>query len=256
MKNKEGLSAIIIVLNEEKMIEGCLKSLVNFADEIVVVDTGCTDNTIPICKKYGAVITKCLKGGYSDWRNHGLSKAQYRFVLYIDADERVEDALKAEFKSIVSSPNYSGYAIPRKNVVFGKILLHGGWYPDYVKRLFDTTKTKIKWVNKLHEEPVIDGDFRHMKSHLIHIKHETVYEMIEKTNKWSQIEAELMFNSNHPKMNEIRFCTAMLREFYYRMIKNRAFMDGKEGIIMAMYQVFSRLVSYSKLYEMQLKEKK
>jgi len=82
-----------------------------------------------------------------------------------------------------------------------------------------------------------------------------VFEMLEKTNEWSEIEGKLMFESNHPPMNIVRFCSAMAREFWYRMIKKMAFLDGPKGIIMAMYQVYSRFISYAKLWEMQISKK-
>jgi hypothetical protein len=77
--------------------------------------------------------------------------------------------------------------------------------------------------------------------------------MVEKTNDWSEIEARLMFEARHPKMNIFRFFTAGFREFWHRMIIQTAFLDGTEGVIYALYQVFSRLISYSKLWELQLK---
>jgi hypothetical protein len=79
--------------------------------------------------------------------------------------------------------------------------------------------------------------------------------MVEKTNDWSEIEARLMFEAHHPKMNIWHFFTAGLREFWLRMVRQTAFLDGTEGTIYGIYQVFSRLISYSKLWEMQLKNK-
>ncbi len=76
--------------------------------------------------------------------------------------------------------------------------------------------------------------------------------MVEKTNKWSEIEAKLMYDANHPRMNIIRFFTAMSREFWLRMIKYKAFLDGAEGTIYALYQVWSKFISYAKLWEMQV----
>ena len=78
--------------------------------------------------------------------------------------------------------------------------------------------------------------------------------MIDKTNEWSEIEAGLMFGAHHPKMNTLRFFSAGFREFWLRMIVQAAFLDGTEGIIYGSYQVFSRLISYSKLWEMQLRK--
>jgi hypothetical protein len=180
-------------------------------------------------------------------------------VLYIDADERVTPDLKAEVLGILAHPRhpaldagsrFSAYAIPRENIILGKVLKHGGWYPDYVKRLYKKTKLK-GWSGHLHEEPSFEGELGHLKNNLIHDKHETIPEMVEKTNNWSEIEAKLMFKANHPPMNIPRFITAIWREFYFRMIRSMAWRDGSIGIIMAMYQVYSRFISYAKLWELQ-----
>ena len=141
------------------------------------------------------------------------------------------------------------------NFIFNKEFKYSGQYPDYQKRLFKKSTLK-KWVGDVHEEPAFEGSLGHLKNSLLHHKKMTITEMVEKTNRWSEIEAKLMFDANHPPMNGIRFLTAGLREFWKRFIKEKAFLDGKEGIIYGIYQIYSKLISYSKLWEMQLKSKK
>ncbi|RJR28786.1 glycosyltransferase family 2 protein [Candidatus Microgenomates bacterium] len=250
MEINNKLTAIIITKNEEKMIEDALKSL-KFADEILVVDTGSFDKTIYIAKKYKAKIVKYTSGeSFSDWRNKGLAEAKGNWVLYVDADERIPNALAGEISNILKTKSEGAFAIPRKNIVLGRELLHGGWYPDYVKRLF-SVNVLTQWTGDLHEEPVFSGKLLHLENSMLHIKHETFSEMLIKTNKWSQIEAKLMFDANHPPMNTVRFVSAMWREFWSRMVLRNAYLDGKVGVIFSIYQVFSRFVSYAKLWEMQ-----
>lgn len=254
---KHSITAIIIAKDEEKVIAGAIKTL-DFVDEVLVVDTGSQDKTMRISKEAGATVVSDTKGkSFPDWRNFGLAQAHSEWVLYIDADERVPSALATEIKSIVSAEKgeYSAYAIPRSNFIFKREFRHGGWWPDYVKRLYKRSSLK-KWEGDLHEEPIFEGELGHMTNHLIHQKQETIFEMVEKTNRWSVIEGQLMFDAHHPPMNVLRFCTGMWREFWYRMIVNQAFLDGKEGIIMAIYQVFSRFCSYAKLWELQIAQKK
>jgi len=250
------LSVIIIAKDEERKIEDCLKS-VKWADEIIFIDTGSDDKTTDIAKRHGASVTQYEKGGYSDWRNKGLEKAKGSWVFYVDADERVTPELRKEVEKVVSEKEgkYSSFAIPRRNIILGREMKHGGWWPDYVKRLYEK-KNLVKWEGDLHEEPVFRGEMGHLENPLIHEKHGNLGEMVEKTNRWSEIEAKLMFDANHPQMNIIRFLTAMTREFWLRMIKNVAFLDGTEGIIYALYQVYSKFISYAKLWEMQLKSQK
>jgi hypothetical protein len=187
----------------------------------------------------------------------GAKSAVNNWLFYIDADERCTPELKEEVSLIVSQYRIivsSAYAVPRRNFIFGQEFKHSGQYPDYQKRLFKKSALK-KWSGDVHEEPEFVGDLGHLKNPLIHLKQITIQEMVEKTDKWSEIEAELMFAAHHPPMNVIRFGSAVVREFWLRMIIQTAFLDGPKGIIYAFYQVFSKFVSYSKLYELQLKTK-
>lgn len=252
--NKNLLTVIIIAKDEEEKIPDCLRSI-SWASDILVIDTGSKDKTVEIAKRFGAKVIIYTNGSYSDWRNKGLEIAKGRWVFYIDADERVTPKLKDELirtlKSDFENNRFDAYAIPRENIILGKLLKHGGWWPDYVKRLYLRSRL-VRWKGDLHEEPLFEGKLGHFKNPLIHLKHDNLSDMVEKTNKWSEIEAKLMFNSNHPKMNQMRFLSAMFREFWLRMIREKAYLDGAEGIIYAFYQVYSRFISYAKLWEMQL----
>ncbi len=250
------ISAIIITKNEEKMIEDSLKSL-DWVDEILVVDTGNTDKTNEIAKRNGAKVVKYIgNGSFADWRNEGLKYAKGDWIFYIDADERVSKFLQEEIllKTKDKTENINAYAIPRRNFIFHKEFKHSGQYPDYQKRLFKKSEL-VKWTGEVHEEPEFKGKLGHIKNPMIHEKHDTLTQMVNKTNSWSEIEAKLMFDAGHPPMNLIRFATAMGREFWLRMIRQMAFLDGPEGIIYAIYQVFSKFTSYAKLYEMQIKKR-
>ena len=198
--------------------------------------------------------TDNLKGSFADWRNLGAKKANSDWLLYVDTDEEVTLELKNEILGTISETQAcSAYAIPRKNFIFSKEFKHSGQYPDYVKRLFKRNDFH-EWIGELHEEPEFKGELGHLKNSLIHKKHDNLSDMVTKTNEWSEIEAKLMYKANHPRMNIIRFFSAMTREFCLRMIKQTAFLDGVEGVIYAIYQVFSKSISYAKLWEMQLKK--
>jgi glycosyltransferase involved in cell wall biosynthesis len=256
MKNtKQSITCAIIAKDEEEKIGECIDSL-KWVDEVLLVDTGSSDKTIEITKKRGAKIVEISRGSYADWRNEALKHVKSDWIFYVDADERVTPALRDEIGQLISEPvnqlSDSAHAIPRRNLIFGKEFKHGGQYPDYQKRLFLRSRLK-GWTGKVHEEPEFEGNLGHLKNSLLHIKHNNLSEMVQKTNNWSAIEAELMYKSAHPRMNVFRFLTAMWREFWLRMVKQMAFLDGVEGIIYANYQVFSKFVSYAKLWEMQIK---
>jgi len=255
MEKQKLISAIIIVKNDEKKIGECLES-VGWTDEIIVVDTGSTDKTVEIAKKFTNKVYDCPSGSYSDWRNFGLSKAKSKWVFYIDSDERCTEELASEIvKRINSQTRYSLFVIPRRNIILGKEMKHGGWWPDYVKRLYKKNDLE-KWTGDLHEEPVYSGKFDYLKSPLIHLKHDNLSDMLKKTNEWSAVEAGLMFDANHPPMNIARFISAMARELWKRLLDERGFLDGPEGVIYSIYQMYSKFISYAKLWEMQQKDVK
>jgi glycosyltransferase involved in cell wall biosynthesis len=246
------ISAVVIAKNEEEKISGCLKSL-SWADEKLVIDNGSTDKTADVAQKLGAKVVYSPIGSYKESRDKGMTKSKGKWVLYVDADERATDQLRIEIGNALQkeSGDYSAYAIPRRNIILGKELRHGGWWPDYVIHFLKKSKF-IGWKGDLHEEPVFNGNLGYFKNPLIHLKHDNLSDMVSKTNTWSLVEATLMLKAGHPPMDIPRFISALVREFWLRMIKNKAYLDGTQGIIYALYQVFSRFLSYARLWELQL----
>ena len=246
------LTGIIIARDAEERISNCVKSL-EFCDEIIVVDTGSIDKTTEVAKKLGCNVFKYSKGSFNDWRNFGQSKAKGIYIFYLDTDEEVSVKLKIDILKLVKvwGENVGCYAIPRKNIILGKWLKHGGWYPDYVIRLFKKGSL-IKWENELHEQPIYKGKLKYLESAIVHYKEDNLGDMVKKTNKRSEIEGRLMFEAGHPPMTIPRFISAIAREFWFRFVKNLAFLDGGEGVIMGLYQVYSRFISYAKLWEIQI----
>lgn len=239
---KKIISGIVLVGGafDNKLLDKCLNSL-SWADEVVRVETG----SIP--------------GSFSEWRNFGASKAKGNWLFYVDSDEIVTNELKKEISESILRDKYSAFAIPRENILLGRKMRFGGWWPDYVLRLI-RKDSLIKWEGELHEQPKLkslsasrQGNVGKLINPLIHNSHRNLTEMVEKTNEWSEIEAKLLFKSGHPKMNIIRFISAGAREFWYRGIVKLGFLDGTVGVIEVFYQTYSRLITYAKLWELQIK---
>lgn len=234
------ISAIVLIggIYDKELLQKCLKSI-SWADEVIKVKTD------------------KLPGGFADWRNYGAKKAKGEWLFYVDSDEQVTDNLRQEIELKIKNLKFKikAYAIPRKNILLGRRMRFGGWWPDYVLRLIKK-EALIRWEGELHEQPKIRGKIGKLKQPLIHISHRSLEEMVAKTNEWSEIEARLLFEANHPKMNVFRFFSAGAREFFNRGIKKLGFLDGTIGIIEVIYQTYSRMITYAKLWEMQLNRSK
>jgi len=253
---KPTLSVIVIAKNEAKLIGDCLRSVVNFADEIVLVDSGSTDKTPQIAKKFGAkvIYLPSEKLEFARWRNIGLRQAKGEWVFYLDADEKFTPELKKEVKQIIAAKGkmHSAFAVPRRNFLLGKELHWGGWWPDYVKRFF-RKKHLEKWAGRLHEEPIFVGSLGKLKSPLIHIQPEVIGPMLEKSIRWSKIEAELLYDAGHPPVVWWRIVRMFLTTLFDRLFKKQGFRDGTEGWIESIYQAFHTALVYMQLWEIQKK---
>lgn len=235
MGKKIIISAIVLVGGNynPKLYKKCLDSI-SWCDEIVKVETD------------------KIKGSFARWRNWGAKMAKGEWLLYVDTDEEITPELKKKILQAVSSDEFSAYAIPRRNIFLGHEMRWGAWRPDFQLRLIKKNKL-IGWYGELHEQPKIKGEICHLNEPMIHRSHRSLTEMVDKTNEWSEIEARLLYKSNHPKMNFFRFFSVAFREFWYRGILHLGFLDGKVGVIETIYQVYSRLITYAKLWELQIK---
>jgi glycosyltransferase involved in cell wall biosynthesis len=248
------VSAIVIAKNAQELIPDCLESL-GWVDEVIVVDTGSTDKTKAIASSFHAKIVSVQKKGFSYWRNLGAKEASGDWLFYVDTDERVTPELRKEIVSTSKKPlALSAYAVPRKNILLGHPMRWGGWWPDYVLRLIKKDSL-AGWKGELHEQPEIKGSVGKLKNPLVHNSHRSLEEMVAKTNEWSDIEAKLLFDSGHPQMAWWRFISVAAREFWYRGILKLGFLDGVVGVIEIIYQMFSRMITYAKLWEMQKAKK-
>lgn len=245
------LSVIIITKNEEDIVRDCIAGIKDIADEIIVIDSNSTDNTVKIAEKSGARTYINPFIDFSSQRNFALSKAKCDWILYLDADERATENFKMELKNIMKeysgTSNIGGFFINRRNFFYGK-----DWnYIDKMQRLF--VREKITgWKGKVHEQAVVKGELGEIKSPVLHYTHNNLAKMVEKTNEWSEFEAELRIKANHPKMNIFRFIRIVVTGFVKSYFSEGGFRNGTEGFIEAIYQSFSIFITYAKLWEKQM----
>ncbi len=244
------ISVVIITQDEEEVIEDCLKSLKDFADEIILIDSGSVDKTVQIGKKYKAKIIENKLVSFAEQRNIGLKHAKGEFIFYLDSDERLTDGFKKEALGLIHAYNplspVAGYFVKRKTYYFGR-----DWgLVDSVQRLFYKKKLK-EWYGVVHETPRVEGEFGDISSPILHYTHRNLEQMIAKTNRWSNYEAELRLKANHPKMSWWRFPRVMCTEFCKSYFLQKGYRNGTYGIVESLYQSFSIFITYAKLWEFQ-----
>lgn len=242
------VSAVIIARNEERDISDCIKSL-KFAREIIVIDNGSKDQTARIAESMGAKVIVQKGLDFSYLRNLGREKAHHEWLLYIDADERVTEELAREIKKAISvKSSYKAYFLIRSNYYLGQI------WPKKEKMIRLMRKDDlIGWQGSLHESPQIAGEAGLLNSFLLHYTHDNLSDMVNKTNEWSDLEAQLRYKNNHPRMTALRFIRVMVLAFYHSYIRDRGWQAGTKGLIESVYQSFSIFITYAKLWEKQNK---
>ena len=248
------ISGVIIAKDEEDIITDCFKSI-SFCDEIIVIDNNSKDRTKTIAEKMGARVFELKTDDFSRLRNEGLENAKSEWILYIDADERVTDDLRREIKEkIEHAGKYAAFRIKRKNFYLGSSKKNEWPYAEKIERLFKKEFLK-GWRGRLHESPVVDGKVGELDGLALHYTHRDLTSMVDKTLGWSKTEAELRFDSNHPKITWWRFPRVMISAFVNSYIIQGGWRVGTAGLVESIYQAFSIFITYARLWEKQLKMK-
>lgn len=263
---KSSLSVVFSVHNEEKTIEGALQSIKVLAGEIIVVDNESTDKTVQIAKKYTKNIYehKNTPETLNKPKNFGFSKAKGDWILSLDADERISPELAEEISTIVSSESLrsfhstnavsqtsvNGYWIPRKNLVFGKWLQHGIWWPDYQLRLFRRDKGKFPGIHN-HEPLVVDGETKKLINPLIHYTYYSVTQYIDKFNHTYTDNEAGTFIKSGKKIVWIDAVRWPLSDFITNFFARKSYKDGLHGLVLSLLQAFYALEVFAKVWEKQ-----
>jgi glycosyltransferase involved in cell wall biosynthesis len=217
------LSVVIITKNEEKFVADAIKSSL-FADEILVLDSGSTDDTCTIAKDLGARLEHQEWLGFGPQKNKAVELAIHDWVFVLDSDERITIELQQEILNILQNPAADGYHVARLNNFFGKDIKHCGLYPDYSIRLFNKNKGKFNEAS-VHESVQIQGDTYKLKNHMIHLAFDTVNEFINKQRKYATLSQK---NKNLAKAF-ISPIWIFVKIYIFRL----GFVEGWRGFIIA-----------------------
>lgn len=244
------LTVIIITKNEESHISLCLES-VKWADEIIVLDSGSTDKTISICKKFTPHVFETDWQGFGIQKQRALEKASFDWVLSLDADEIITAELRAEIETAMQSTKYSGYKIPFLSNYCGKQIKHAGWYPNYHLRLFRRSESEFT-TDVVHENVKVKGEIGFLKSPVLHDSYADLNEVLIKVNNYSSLNAQKLFERGEKSSLSKAIFRALWKFFQTYFVKT-AFLDGQHGLMLAISSAEGVYYKYLKLLELQNK---
>ncbi len=245
------LSVVILTKNEEKNIIDCLEA-VAWADEIIIVDDNSSDRTLEIVKSLENKKIKTYKndlnGDFSNQRNFGLSKTTKKWVLFIDADERVDSELHEEINTIIinsKGQEKDGYFIKRKDIIWGKMLKHGETGNISLLRL--AKRGAGIWMGKVHEVWQVNGKTGEFNNYLLHYPHQSIDEFLKEVNFYSTIRAQELYEKKI-KVTALDIVSYPFGKFILNYFLKLGFLDGMSGLIFSLMMSFHSFLVRSKLW--------
>jgi glycosyltransferase involved in cell wall biosynthesis len=238
------ITATIITLNEERNIARAIESL-RCADEIVIVDSGSTDRTVEVAQKLGAKVIEAGWLGYAGQKNWAAEQASHDWILSLDADEALSEALEAEIWNLKKTgAHYDAYTMPRLARYLGRWILHSGWYPDRKVRLYD--RRKAQWVGQfVHESVRAPGRVGRLESNILHFTCDSLSEHLRTLDRYTTLAAQELVSSK-VTIPRTRLVIDPAWTFVKTYVVQRGFLDGLEGLIIAYMAAFYTFLKYSK----------
>ena len=238
------ITATIMTLNEERNIARAIESL-RCCDEIVVIDSGSADRTVELAEKLGARVVECAWSGYAEQKNRGAAAATHDWILSIDADESLSEALEAEIWTIKKAgPQYDAYTMPRLAQYLGRWILHSGWYPDRKVRLYH--RGYDEWVGKyVHESVRVNGRVGHLRENLLHFTCGSLSEHLKSMDRYTTLAAEEVVGRRRPVSLPYLLLDPPWT-FFKAYVLQRGFLDGVEGLTIAYMAALYAFLKYAK----------
>ncbi|HAP04374.1 MAG TPA: LPS biosynthesis protein [Methylophilaceae bacterium] len=238
------LSVIIIAKNESQNIADCIKSA-HFADEVVVLDSGSSDNTSSIAKKLGARVFNKPWKGYGQNKNLAMQLAKHEWIFSLDADERITPSLKQEILRTIKQAHLNVYDVPRRSLFVSRFIKYSGWQPDRTKRLFKKGYAKFS-EHHVHEHLISKDEVGHLSQPLIHYSYRDFETVLKKINVYSSLGAkDLKKRGKSGSLKKAIFHAiwAFMRTYFLRL----GFLDGREGLMLAISVAEGTYYRYIKL---------
>lgn len=244
------LSVITLALNEEHNIADCLES-VKWADEILVIDSGSTDRTVDLAKRYTNNVLTVEWKGYGATKNYALQHATGEWILWLDADERVPNDLAEEIRRVIhlNDSSFAGYNVARRAFFLGKWIRHCGWYPGRVTRLFRKSKSLFTESN-VHEQIIVEGAIGELKNDLVHFTDPNLAHYFYKFNRYTTLAAQDLQKAG----KKFTISDIIVRPFFTFVkmyLVKRGFLDGIQGFILCVASSAYVFTKYAKLWELE-----
>jgi glycosyltransferase involved in cell wall biosynthesis len=244
---KQKLSVLIITLNEELNIKSFLEDI-DFADEIIVIDSYSEDQTAAIAQTFSNV--KVIQNEFINFtaqRNFAINQAKHSWILFMDADERLTPDLKSEIISTVNSSSSASAYLFNRTFMFKKEKLHfSGWQTDKIFRLFDKNKCYYTEERFVHEKLKVDGRIEILNHKLVHFSYTDFNSYKNKMRSYGVLKAK----EKHIKgLKPTLFMTVFhpIYTFLYQYLIRLGFLDGRKGIIICYLNAYSVFVRHKEL---------
>lgn len=243
------ISVVLATFNEEKNLAACLDSVKDLASEIVIVDGTSKDGTVQIAKSYGAkVLVTDNPPIFHINKQKAIDMATKDWVLQLDADERIDDALAKEIKEKITDDDYNGYWMPRKNFFLGRFLMKGGQYPDYTLRLYRRGKGRLPQKD-VHEQAEVEGKVGYLNHPLTHIADPEFGRYFLRYKRYTNLLAD-EYQKNKLRKNPYQFVKYMfvlpLYWFVLSYGRHKGFMDSWQGFVFSFFSALRFPVAYYK----------
>ncbi len=242
------LSVVVVTHNEEERIRACLESAA-WADELIVVDAESTDKTATIARELTDHVVVRPWPGFAAQKNFGLEQAHGDWILSLDADELVSAELREEIVAVLAGgAGHVGYAIPRRNVFWGRWIRHGGLYPDWQLRLFERGRGRFV-ERSVHESVAVDGSVGRLAGHLEHRSYRDVADFLERAERYATLAADEWLASGRRSRPLVDLVGRPLGRFLGMFVARAGFLDGWRGFLLAVLYGYYVLMRSAKVWE-------
>jgi glycosyltransferase involved in cell wall biosynthesis len=242
------ITAIVPARDEERNIAECLASVAWADHRVVFLDERTVDRTAELAREAGAEVIPGRFENFAQFHNDAMDQVEADWILFVDADERVTPELAREIREVIGSDRDEVlWWVPRHNMIFGRLTLGAGWYPDYQARLL--RQGRARWERPVHEVAVADGPEGRLKQPLIHYNYDDLPDFVARQERYTDIDARILLDEGVQAHFYTPYSQAV-RHFWWRFVTLRGARDGLHGLWLSLLMAYYEAVKYRKLKKM------